>query len=489
MYTLLHISDLHRSPHDPIENASLLGALLTDKDRYLVETPEVRTPDAAIVSGDIIQGVKLDTPDYAAELDRQYGIAHDFLAKLADRFFAGNRSQIIVVPGNHDVCWNTAYSAMTELVPEEPTIEAHAGLFQASSNFRWNWKTRSIFKITDIDGYRRRLDAYWRFVEHFYADTDLKYPLHNNRGFNLFELDNGRIIVAALESVHGNDCFCRQGAIGRSVLGNCSLAIRDLPQQPILRIAAWHHSFQGPPQGDDYMDIALVHEMVGCGFRLGFHGHQHQADASAYSIHLPDELSMAISSAGSLCAGDRELPRGTNREYNLVVINDEFTSARIHVREMTQGNHFGRCGRGVFRMDGFAQLHWQLPVGPTGSAPLDEHKFTAGVVLRAEEALRNGRASDALSLLEEIKQPLAGYGRNLLIDALRTTGNSKKLIAFLEHPESIVEFITLFGAMLAEKQLDDALALLGRAEEFNVDAATVEDLRSQLQIRMFMGKS
>ncbi|WP_219845586.1 hypothetical protein, partial [Burkholderia cepacia] len=39
MFTLLHISDLHRSPHDPIENASLLGALLADQDRYLVETP------------------------------------------------------------------------------------------------------------------------------------------------------------------------------------------------------------------------------------------------------------------------------------------------------------------------------------------------------------------------------------------------------------------------------------------------------------------
>lgn len=489
LFTLLHISDLHRSPHDPIENASLLGALLADKDRYLVETPEVKAPDAVIISGDIIQGVPLNMPDYAEELERQYDIAHNFLVQLADRFFAGDHSRVVVVPGNHDVCWNTAHNAMTELVSETPPIKADTGIFHASSDLRWNWKTRTIYKITDPAGYKCRLDAYWRFVDRFYEGANLKYPLDRNRGFNLFELDNGRIVVAALESVHGNDCFCRQGAIERSVLGSCSLAIRDLPQQPILKIAVWHHSFQGPPQSDDYMDIASVHEMVGNGFRLGLHGHQHQADASAYAIHLPEEFSMAISSAGSLCAATRELPSGTNREYNVVVIDDAYTSARVHVREMTQGNHFGRCGRGVFRVDGFTELKWQLPIGRAGNAPLDVHKFTAGIVLRAEEALHSGRPMDALSLLEEIKQPLDVHARNLFIEAARVTGNSKKLIAFLEHPKSIAEFMELFGAMLTEKQLDVALALLGRSAEFNVDAGTVEALRSKLQIQMFMGKN
>lgn len=487
MFTLLHISDLHRSPHDPIENASLLGALLADKDRYLIQTPQISEPDAAIVSGDIIQGVPLNTPDYARELERQYEVAHDFLARLADRFFAGDRSRLVIVPGNHDVCWNTAHSAMTELVPEEPPVAAHAGTFHAASNLRWNWKTRTIFKITNPSEYERRLDAYWNFTEKFYADASLKHPLDRRRGFNLFELDNGRIVVAALESVHGNDCFCRQGAIERSVLGNCSLAIRDLPQQPIFLIAAWHHSFQGPPQGDDYMDIASVHEMVGSGFRLGLHGHQHQADASAYAIHLPDELSMAISSAGSLCAGARELPVGTNREYNVVEIDDSYTTARVHVREMTQGNHFGKCGRGVFRMDGFVELRWQLPAGRAGSAPLDKHKFNSRTVLLAEDALHNNRADETLKLLEEIETPLTGHARNLFIEAARGTANFQKIITLLAPPQSITEFIELFNALLKEKQIIEAESLLSRAGEFNVDAGSVESLRSRLQMQKLMG--
>ena len=38
MFTILHISDLHRSPTDPIENSTLLGSLLSDLDRYKVES-------------------------------------------------------------------------------------------------------------------------------------------------------------------------------------------------------------------------------------------------------------------------------------------------------------------------------------------------------------------------------------------------------------------------------------------------------------------
>lgn len=488
MFTLLHISDLHRSPHDPIENASLLGALLADQDRYLIETPQVPKPDAAIVSGDIIQGVPLGTPDYAGELSKQYNVAYDFLSALAERFFDGDRSCIVIVPGNHDVCWNTARNAMKQLVPESPPVKAHGELFRASSNLRWDWASRTIFEISDFVGYKGRLDAYWRFVERFYAGFNLKYPIDSERGFNLFELDGGRIVVAALESVHGNDCFCRQGAVERSVLGACSLAIRDLPQQPILRLAAWHHGFQGPPHGDDYMDVAVVQEMVGSGFRLGFHGHQHQAEAAAYAIHLPEKISMAISCAGSLCAGARELPRGTNREYNVVVIDDSYASARIHVREMTQGNHFGRCGRGVFRVDGFSELRWTLPPSRAGAAPLDRRKFADSIVLRAEEALRSGNASDAVKLLEPLGSHITGHARKLFIEATRVSSQTEKLITVLQPPKNIDEFVELFGAFLTAGMLSEAEALLETASNLGVDANTHDSLRSKLDINKMMGR-
>lgn len=486
MFTLLHLSDLHRSPHDPIENATLITALLADRDRYINETPKVPVPNAAIVSGDIIQGVRLDTPNYDNELTRQYDVAYDFLSKLAERFFDGDHRRVVIVPGNHDVCWNTARSAMKELVPEVPPHKASAELFQASSNLRWNWASRTILEISDFDCYKRRLEAYWRFIERFYAGVSLKYPIDRKRGFNLFELDGGRIVVAALESVHGNDCFCRQGAFERTVLGECSLAIRDMPRQPILRMATWHHSFQGPPHADDYMDIALVQEMVGNGFRLGFHGHQHQADAAAYTIHLPDEYSMAISSAGSLCAGTRELPRGTNREYNVVVIDDSYTSARVHVREMTQGNHFGRCGRGVFRVDGLSELRWKLPAESASTAPMNDHIFSISTIIEAENALRNGDAPLAFDLLKNVGPNVPSHARALFVEAARESSQTKELIHYLQSPQSISEFVELFGAYLSEKMIGEAEALLDEANNIGIDTSIIDSLRLKLNLKKQM---
>lgn len=195
---------------------------------------------------------------------------------------------------------------------------------------------------------------------------------------------------------------------------------------------------------------------------------------------------MAISSAGSLCAGARELPRGTNREYNIVVVDDSYASARVHVREMTQGNHFGRCGRGVFRMDGFSELRWTLPAGRAGAAVLDDRKFAAETVLLAEEALRLGDAAKAVALLQGSEKYITGYARKLFIEAARESSQTELVIPVLQPPQSVTEFVELFGAYLSANRLDEAEALLDNAKDFGVDAATFDSLTYKLNFKKMM---
>src|SRR3989442_15802995 len=102
MFSILHISDLHRSPDDPISNEELLSALLRDRDRYLKEDPQVSAPQAIVVSGDIIQGVPLRATDFGPKLAEQYAVAEKFVHELANSFVDGDRSRVIIVPGNHD---------------------------------------------------------------------------------------------------------------------------------------------------------------------------------------------------------------------------------------------------------------------------------------------------------------------------------------------------------------------------------------------------
>lgn len=99
MFSILHISDLHRSPDDPIDNSTLLEALLADRDRYVVEAVPVRAPDAIVVSGDIIHGASLGIANWAVEIKNQYEVAEAFLSSLVDQFLDGDKSKLVLCPG------------------------------------------------------------------------------------------------------------------------------------------------------------------------------------------------------------------------------------------------------------------------------------------------------------------------------------------------------------------------------------------------------
>ena len=156
-FSIMHISDLHRSPRDPISNDELISALVHDTDRYVREEPRIATPQAIVVSGDVIQGVPLGTEDSATKIEEQYAVAEEFLDELVRRFVDGDRSRLVMVPGNHDVDWNTAYSALEPVrngsVPGDLRAELHA----EDSLLRWDWKTRSLYRIADPELYEQRL--------------------------------------------------------------------------------------------------------------------------------------------------------------------------------------------------------------------------------------------------------------------------------------------------------------------------------------------
>jgi 3',5'-cyclic AMP phosphodiesterase CpdA len=102
--SLLHISDLHRDPTNPIGNAALLSSLENDRRRYTSEQePSIRSPDLIIVSGDIVQGIGSGVSDPVKALTEQYDEAAAFLSELARRFVGGDRQRVVLVPGNHDV--------------------------------------------------------------------------------------------------------------------------------------------------------------------------------------------------------------------------------------------------------------------------------------------------------------------------------------------------------------------------------------------------
>ena len=413
----------------------------------------------------------------------QYEIANSFLNDLCERFLSGDRSRMVLIPGNHDVCWNTSRLAMERVPISEHPSNLYEALIKPSSVYRWSWSEQALFRITDTLTYKQRMNFYWDFVESFYDGVCLPVPLDRTRGFQFFEFCNRRIVISAFESIDGNDCFGYSGSIRPGTVGRCAMALRDFGHSYNLKIAVWHHSIQGPPTRSDYMDVSQVQELIGHGFQLGLHGHQHVAETNTQFVHLDQSRSMTVVSAGSLCAGAEEIPLGANRQYNIIVIEEDFVSARIHVREVAAGEQFTRKRNGEFS-EGFVEVSWQPSTDIMGRRFDPQADNVRRAITDAEADLRNGRPHDAVQALSDVDTSSVPYARKLMIEALVLREDWRRLTVILQNPSTVEEVVTLVSALIKINNFDEAQTRLDAATE--VDTATRSDLQSTLDTRKMM---
>jgi hypothetical protein len=480
MFSILHISDLHRSPDDPISNEELLAGLSTDRTRYTKSDPSIRPPDAIVISGDVIQGVGLGHSDSQGALRDQYEVAERFIAQLAEDFVDGDRSRVIIAPGNHDIDWNIAKEAMVVVPTEEEPSPAKA--FSVESNYRWNWKDKRFYRIVRPEIYAQRLNAYWDFIERFYMGVSNIPFLSRDKKFGLFSLWNGRVGLAVFNSCHGNDCFASHGAIEPSAIALAqNMMTRD--HRFGLMVAAWHHSVQGAPYRTDYMDVDQVYNMVGYGFRLGLHGHQHRHQVLPMHVDLPERETMALVSAGSLCAGSKELPTGNYRQYNIIEIADDLLSARVHVRQMETAHLFS--GRHLTMAGGrtYVEINWGPP--PLGTPiPLLSNEAPPQIVISAERMAAAGNSAGAAESLLNWMPQLSGYARTIFLEACVKAGKWEWIIIKLAEPQSIAELVAFVEACDRTRNSRLALEALNQyGNHLEMPASQLRELERRLRVR------
>lgn len=96
--SIVHISDLHRDPKNPISNDTLLNSLIQDVENSKNEEPAIPAPQIIIASGDIIQGTGKDTINPEAVIREQYEQAELFLGELTDKLLGGDRQKLVITP-------------------------------------------------------------------------------------------------------------------------------------------------------------------------------------------------------------------------------------------------------------------------------------------------------------------------------------------------------------------------------------------------------
>ena len=455
MFTIMHISDLHRSPVDPISNEELISTLVADRDRYRGESYPIKSPNLIVISGDLVQGASFGDPEHKKNIRDQYEIAYDLLINLTNRFLDGDKSKLIFVPGNHDIDWNIAFQSMKEVDPVDINNPLLSALTMKGSPFRWCWRSRKLYKITDFNLYESRFVGFKEIHDKFYSDTNHK-PIEIHPYCHLHNVDNGRIFVAAFNSCYANDCFSYAGCIPEQAIAKCHLYLHDNNYHNSLLLAVWHHNIEGPPLVSDYMDIDTVRRLIGKGFRLGLHGHQHISHAAAHYVHLPQEETMVLVAAGSLCAGNSELPVGTFRQYNIIEISDNYNEARVHVREMSISTTFSPSNSLPSESGSYLDMKW-TPLKDLIGQPIDiDRGIINKILLAAEERYNSHDYGETVDLLLPIAKNLPTLGRKLFLDSLFKLEKWQDIVFHTQEPMSVDECILVVRSMVAEKDFSTA---------------------------------
>ncbi len=470
MPLILHISDLHRTHGPRIANDTLFEAIDNDSARWFHEN--IGEPDILVASGDIVQGVPLAGTDVDSVLSAQYEEAYDFMVRMTNRFFAGDRSRVVIVPGNHDVCWPIARSAMIEAksVPKDLLLK----LENPTSGIRWDWKGQQVYEIADAGLYESRLDHFRAFRQRFYEPLD-PYPLAHHQDLLHIEYEEFNLAILGFSSWHGNDCFCGVGDIEPQLIADAQRVIKD--SKMATAVAVWHHNIAGGPRDHDYMDDQVVHRLVDSGFVLGLHGHQHRADAAPYEVRLPNTSKICIVSAGSLCVGDSEIPTGEDRQFNLVDVRPLDSVVVTHVREMTAQGLFGPSFRMDFGGNSYMELELESslsrPPMPTTTSYLDE----------AITAIGTGDYPKAIDQLDEAEAQGTSPEETRLfrIEALTQLLDWESLkLVIGDKPSTADEVMLLAKILMEEKDFNRARLVVTAAREI-IDSASYDELIGKIE--------
>ncbi len=476
---ILHISDLHRDPANPIRNDVLLDSLENDWRRYsTVETSNVRSPDLIIVSGDIVYGIRPEDPDPENRLRKQYQEALDFLTRLTDRFMMGDRNRVIIVPGNHDVSAYHFKNSLrrVDILPDRKK-ELVTQLFSSGSPLRWSWSNFELYEIIDPSVYMQRFAAFVDFYTEFY-NRERTYDLNPEKQVDIFDFPEFDLAIAGFSSCYNNDLFNKQGAIHPGCIAFAGEKLRASGLKNKLRIAVWHHNVEGLPMQSDFMDPDLIQNLIDRGFSLGLHGHQHRPQFLDTRFRHGIERKITIISAGTLCGG---ASFRYGRAYNVIEIDTDTFSGRLHIREMQNDNlSLPIWGRRSLppNTSPYLEFVFDPPPEPAIHSNINttalieaQHLYDSGDFRRAVHILTTVAASDNLA-------------RPLLLESLVRLKDAPTLIASFDPPVSEAEAIHVINALWMEGRRDRLREVLQLRIVANSADPSVIEIREKFTARL-----
>ncbi len=460
---LIHLSDLHRTGNDPFTNAELITGIRMDLHQMKDLGDDFTSPDAIVVTGDLVQGVGLHETDRLLAQKKQNDEALDFLNEIADTFVGGDRSRVVILPGNHDIDRYTAKLGMQKVDDSAYPKDLNRELSDPNSKFRWCWKERCLFQISDATQYDKKMDGFREVASMFYKNARLRMEYIPNRSWNHFQVADSAIITA-FDNCQSIDGYRFSASIRSHDIAEATRALDKCGVRPKLKIAAWHHNFNGPPLKQDYLDSDDLRFMLNCGYRIGLHGHQHLPDAVPYSLHTSSDHIMSILSVGSLGASDSDVVPGCKQQFSVIELRPLESKGRVWIREMISRAVFGPGRIRNRTHEIYCEFQWT----PAVDVPIVRTNNHGGPPVlaadRIEGMLAQGHPEEALQLIESNEKELGSYGRLLKLRALQMLEQWDAIVQAATMPKGpeevtfVVKAMVKLGACVdAEKQITSAI--------------------------------
>lgn len=337
---ILHLSDLHFT--NDTSPQSRLQWLIDDitKGEFL----GFESINYLVITGDITEKGKVEGFEKAQE----------FIRLLTEQFGL-SAQRCIFVPGNHDLQdLRESYEWTGEIEGLKPD--------------QWV-KKDDIYLVRNDDKYKLRLN---KFSEAFFHKVVLQpYPLEYALQGISYLFSDTQIQFIAFNSCWQIDQFNRKRSGIHPDSVACAIQNADKQKQTaiansrlnkdadVLRIGLWHHAVTGQDMmtNTDFIGHLQKNEV-----KLCLHGDVHELRRDIIGYWHPKKVN--IIGAGSFGSTSKGLPESTARLYNLLEIQRDLTSVRVHTRCQTKPD-------GIW--DGWYQ--WPSPDGQSGRLPYYDIKL------------------------------------------------------------------------------------------------------------------
>lgn len=475
--TVLHISDLHRDPGNPLTNDALLNSIARDNEQLRAVDERAGSPDIVIASGDLVHGVP--ATGSVVELTTQYEEACAFLTEISNRFTDGDRDRVIVVPGNHDVSYPHVYESLRQVPADQLEDDARRRtaverLFSASSNLRWDWNNLRLLEISDKPKYAARFECFGAFYGRFY-ETRRVFSNEPEQQYELFDYPQYQLCVTAFNSCHHNDPLSRRAWIHPDCIARARTDLGRPEFRNRVVVATWHHSAHGAPHETDYLHPDTLQLLMQNGFSIGFHGHRHRTSVIDEVFQFGQNLKMTVIGAGTLCGGERSLPPGHRRSYNIVTLDFEAMQGRLYQRQMQNSDFTAPIwgdGHDLPAGQNVAEFMIQAPHHQNGAGP--SLVATQGEAQRAIEA-RDYRK--AISLLERLTAD--GMVRRMLFECFQKLDDEEALATRFNPPRGDGETVAVIEAMWSTGRKAELAQLLTDPQVRSATHPAIVELREK----------